>query len=201
MSTVTRSASDGWSPTSTGCTLTSTSSATRSPATAPASTRPTCSRSRTPPMTRVCGKTPSPRPSAHSEGATNVDRRPQPWTRTHPSQDASAGPVVDLPGADVHGLHGVRHLCHLARVRGRALLLRAVPLAVLLAVPDRRLRRGVLRLRQPVQLVAALAGADHPDLPVGLPDDLLLLPQGVLPVVLAQPAGVRGGRAARQVLR
>ena len=38
---------------------------------------------------------------------------------------------------------------------------------------------------QPFELVAAVAGADHPDLPAGLPDDLLLLPQGLLPGVLA----------------
>ena len=50
-------------------------------------------------------------------------------------------------------------------------------------------------------LVAAVAGADHPDLPARLPDDLLLLPQGLLPGVLAVPAGLRGRRAARQVLR
>ena len=71
-----------------------------------------------------------------------------------------------------------------AGVPGHALLRRAVPLAVLLAVP-RRLRRGLVRLRPAVRVVAALAGAAHPDLPARLPDDLLLLPQGLLPVVLA----------------
>ena len=54
---------------------------------------------------------------------------------------------------------------------------------------------------QPFQLVAALAGADHPDLPAGLPDDLLLLPQGLLPGVLALAAGLRRRRAAREVHR
>ena len=41
----------------------------------------------------------------------------------------------------------------------------------------------------------------HPDLPAGVPGDLLLLPQGLLPVVLAVAARVRGGRATRQVQR
>ena len=41
-----------------------------------------------------------------------------------------------------------------------------------------------------------LPGALHPGLPAGLPADLLLLPQGLLPVVLAVPAGLRGRRAA-----
>ena len=65
----------------------------------------------------------------------------------------------------------------------------------------RRLRRGLLGLRPAVRRVAALCGADHPDLPARLPADLLLLPQGLLPRVLAVAAGLRGRRAARQVLR
>ena len=57
--------------------------------------------------------------------------------------------------------------------------------------------RGLVGLRPAVQLVAAVAGADHPDLPARLPADLLLLPQGLLPVVLAVAAGLRGRRAAQ----
>ena len=45
------------------------------------------------------------------------------------------------------------------------------------------------------------AGADHPDLPARLPADLLLLPQGLLPVLLAEPAGLRRRRAAQAVHR
>ena len=41
----------------------------------------------------------------------------------------------------------------------------------------------------------------HAAVPAGLPADLLLLPQGLLPVVLAVPAGLRGRRAARAVHR
>ena len=37
--------------------------------------------------------------------------------------------------------------------------------------------------------------------PAAVPADLLLLPQGLLPVVLAVAAGLRGGRAAREVHR
>ena len=44
--------------------------------------------------------------------------------------------------------------------------------------------------------VVDLPGALHPGLPAGLPADLLLLPQGLLPVVLAVAAGLRGRRAA-----
>ena len=50
-------------------------------------------------------------------------------------------------------------------------------------------------------VVDDLAGAPHPDLPAGFPDDLLLLPQGLLPVVLAGPAGVCGVRRPRRLHR
>ena len=44
-------------------------------------------------------------------------------------------------------------------------------------------------------------GGDHPDLPAWVPADLLLLPQGLLPVVVAVPAGLRGRRAAPPLYR
>ena len=73
-------------------------------------------------------------------------------------------------------------------------------LALLLAVPDRE-----LRARQPPwdghHLVDDLAGAADPDLPARLPPDLLLLPQGLLPVVLVGAAGVRGLRRPRLLHR
>ena len=37
-----------------------------------------------------------------------------------------------------------------------------------------------------------LAGDPHPVDPARLPDDLLLLPEGLLPVLLRRPAGLRG---------
>ena len=94
----------------------------------------------------------------------------------------------------------VRRLRDRPGVHGPRLLRLAVPLAVLLALP-RRLRRGRLGLRAAVRVVPAVGGADHPDLPAGLPDDLLLLPQGLLPGVLALAARVRGRGAAQGLLR
>ena len=44
-------------------------------------------------------------------------------------------------------------------------------------------------------------GAARPAVPARLPADLLLLPQGLLPGVLALAAGLRGRRAAREVHR
>ena len=115
-------------------------------------------------------------------------------------QDAAHRPLVALPADHVRRVHVVHRLRDGPGLPGLALLRRAVPLAVLLAVP-RRLRRGLLRLRPAVRLVPAVGGADHPDLPARLPADLLLLPQGLLPVVLAEPAGLRGRRAARDLQR
>ena len=66
-----------------------------------------------------------------------------------------------------------------------------VPVAVLFPVPDRQVRRP-LHAGLPRRLVALLAGLPDPDLPARLPPHLLLLPQGLLPVVLAVPAGLRG---------
>ena len=65
------------------------------------------------------------------------------------------------------------------RLRGRRL-----PLAVLLAAHRRRRPAGLV-----------LPGDPHPVDPARLPDHLLLLPQGVLPVLLRRSAGVRRRRA------
>ncbi len=73
-------------------------------------------------------------------------------------------------------------------------------LALLLALPDRQLRPG-----QPSghrhHLVDHLPGPADPDLPAGLPADLLLLPQGLLPVLLAGAAGLRRVRRPRLLHR
>src|SRR5664279_1241327 len=139
--------------------------------------------------------------TASAARARNVDRRQRPGAgasrRTHSPQ----GQVVARPTGDLPRVDGVRGLCDVPGVPGRVLLLRALSLAVLLAMPDHRLRAGVERLRPAHQLVAAVPGADHPDLPAGLPDDLLLLPEGLLPGVLVLPAGLRGRRAAQGLHR
>src|SRR5204863_4742721 len=73
-----------------------------------------------------------------------------------------------------------------------------LPDPAVLAVYQRRLRPRVVALRPDPAGAAVLdPAADHrvPD-PLGLPRDLLLLPQGDLPLVAAVPAGLRGARAA-----
>src|SRR6478609_4402873 len=61
--------------------------------------------------------------------------------RTHPGpdrgQDPAGRPVVALPARDVRGVLRVRGLRDLAGLPGRQLLRRALPLAVLLTLPDR----------------------------------------------------------------
>ena len=75
-----------------------------------------------------------------------------------------------------------------------------VPVAVLLAVSDQPVRRP-LHAGVPRRLVALLAGVPDPDLPAGLPLHLLLLPQGLLPRLLAVAAGLRRAGRAQQVHR
>ena len=118
----------------------------------------------------------------------------------HPGENAARRPVVAVPAHHVPGLHVLHRLRDDPGVHGLALLLRAVPLAVLLAL-SRRLRQGLLGLRRALRVVAPVGGADRADLPAGLPAHLLLLPQGLLPVVLAEPARVRGRRAAHDLQR
>ncbi len=132
--------------------------------------------------------------------ASDDNRRDRAIPSPHRCEDVADRQVVAGPADDLRRLQLVRRLRDRAGVLGHQLLLGAVPLAVLLAVP-RRLRRGLVGLRPAVRRVPAVGRADHPDLPAGLPDDLLLLPQGVLPGVLAVAAGLRRRRAAREVLR
>src|SRR5262249_48231999 len=89
---------------------------------------------------------------------------------------------------------GLRGLRDVGRAGERPLLRRPVPLAVLLAVPGRQ-----LPARDPAPgrlVVEPLTGLPHPVGARRIPRDLLLLPQGVLPVVLRLTAGVRGARLA-----
>ena len=88
----------------------------------------------------------------------------------------------------------LRHLRHLGGAAERQLLRGAVPLAVLLAVP-----RGELRARHAAAgrlVVEPLAGLPDPLDPARLPGHLLLLPQGLLPLVLLVAAGLRRPRRA-----
>ena len=80
----------------------------------------------------------------------------------------------------------------------RPLLCRALSLAVLLAVSHPVVRPPDLR-RRPARRLAAhhrdrVAGVPHPGWARPLPADLLLLPQGLLPLVLAGPRRLRGAR-------
>ena len=73
-------------------------------------------------------------------------------------------------------------------------------LPLLLPLPGRELRTGQPPRDGP-HLVDHLARPADPHLPPRVPDDLLLLPQGLLPVVLAGPAGLCGLRRPRLLQR
>ena len=78
-----------------------------------------------------------------------------------------------------------------------------LPDAVLLAVPLRRLRRPSRRTSARSCRTCGWLSRRRADpaVPAAVPADLLLLPQGLLPGVLALAAGLRGRRAAHEVHR
>src|SRR5438105_1520100 len=134
----------------------------------------------------------------HGGRAPDGDRNHSRWPRGDSRTDASPGPLVGTAGNELHGPVAVRDLFDVGGLPERELLRAAVPVALLFAV-----HRDVVRedgRAAPVvdrQLVDDLAGHHHPDRSAGFPTDLLLLPKGVLPRVLAVASGVRGGRATR----
>ena len=121
--------------------------------------------------------------------------RPGPHRRAHPAR----GPLV------APALRHVRLLQRLAALRpgpgqpAEGLLRRRLrlPHAVLLALPvDRRACRGRRHFGTPFGEWPAAHPVRRADaaVPAALPADLLLLPQGLLPLVLDVAAGLRGGR-------
>src|SRR4030088_2643140 len=119
--------------------------------------------------------------------------------------NAAQGPLVAGPGRDGRAADDLGGLRDRARFH-RPLVLGAevsLPDALLLAVHQRRVRAG----REQPGPVAARAPADHPvragvaAVRARLPAYLLLLPEGLLPGLLARARRVRGAGAARQLHR
>src|ERR671919_1621797 len=108
-------------------------------------------------------------------------------------RNAAARCVVEGTGRVLRRAPGIRRLRLVGCLRQRALLHRSVFVAVLLALPGQQLRPsdapGDRRLVDPI------AGVADPSVPPRVSAHVLLLPQGLLPLVLAIPPGVRGGRA------
>src|SRR6266705_203510 len=113
----------------------------------------------------------------------------------HPAQ----GCLVDPTAGHGGGAGRLRRLRHLGRLHRPRLLRRPLPVPVLLALPDRQLRARDLAAHR--RLVEAVAGPARPAVPARLPADLLLLPQGLLPLVLVGAAGVRGAGRPRALHR
>ena len=124
------------------------------------------------------------------------------WTR---SPDAPTRPMADP--TDGHGgdSYLIHHLLDMGRV-SESLLLRRCQLrsrshqSVLFTLHRRRVRSGSEGRIRP-QLVPSLAGAVDPDLPVGFPFHVLLLPTQLLPSVLVFTTGLCRRRRPRQVQR
>src|SRR6185295_14247889 len=113
-----------------------------------------------------------------------------------------------LVGTADHRRDRARHVHRLLDLGGfpeRPLFRRSVSVAVLLALSVTDVPAQELRVRAtghpPADCGAALARVPHPRRTGLVPADLLLLPQGVLPLVLAHAARLRGARPQARVLR
>src|SRR5690349_11369508 len=110
-----------------------------------------------------------------------------------------------MVGRAVGGVPGpgrLRRLRDLGRLPERALHLRSLSLAVLLAGAFRLVAPCLVRAEAGMVAGAAavLAGAAHPAVPRSLPVHLLLLPRRVLQGVLVRSHRLFRGRAARAAL-
>src|SRR5690242_7726336 len=91
-------------------------------------------------------------------------------------------------------------LSHLGLAGERELLLEALHLTAVLAVPGDHLHPG-FRVRLDPVADLAVPGDHHHRRADGFPAYLLLLPEGLLPGVLAGACGLRDTRTAREVHR
>src|SRR2546430_5017720 len=116
---------------------------------------------------------------------------PTPADRGAPS---AHGRVVGAAADDGDRARQLHRVFDVGGLPERSLLGAAVPVAVLFAVPVGQMPARDVRLRAARGPAAhhrrAVAGVPDPVGAGSLPPNLLLLPQGVLPPVLALPAGV-----------
>src|SRR3954453_14919815 len=132
--------------------------------------------------------------------ARTRQRRHRPATCGDHGTDPAHRPLVGPAVGDGRGAGAVHRLLDVPRLPERLLLRRALHLAVLLPVHHHGMRGQ--HLPEAVHgALLDLPGDLHPRLPAGFPADLLLLPQGVLPVVLAVATGMRGRGAPSPVHR
>src|SRR3954452_17185265 len=194
---------EGSGSTSPGCVRTSPCSAARSPGRCTTPTgRPSTTTATTSRWThQVAGPCDDDRATRHRGRRPGPRKRHAcPAPRGGHGPDTAHRPLVAPAAADGSRAGRVHHLLDVPRLPERALLRRALHLTVLLALPHDGLRGG--HVPEAVHRPGLdLPGALHPDLPARFPADLLLLPQGLLPVVLALAARVRGRGAARAVHR
>src|SRR5262245_23245233 len=109
--------------------------------------------------------------------------------------------MVGFAGDHRRSLGHLCDLCNIAGVPEQVLRRRAARLAVLFTVSGGELRGGQLQTADHRRMVEALARAARATYSVGHPVDVLLLPQGLLPLLLAVPPGVRRGGATQEIFR
>src|SRR4051812_5797516 len=112
--------------------------------------------------------------------------------------------MVAAAATDRYRARGLGHLCHGPGLYAEVVLGPGEPLphAVLLPVCIAGLCAGVVAVRPvPAGLADPAVRRADSAVPAAVPAHLLLLPQGLLPQLLAVAAGLRGGRAARPLHR
>src|SRR3954454_24376296 len=110
--------------------------------------------------------------------------------------------MVVPPTCHLRGSRGLGHLRDRPRLHAQVVFRVGLPLphAVLLTVSDRPVRRGLGRVRHPAaELLARPRGRLYAAVPAAVPADLLLLPEGVLPRLLAVAAGLLGARRSPEI--
>ena len=146
-------------------------------------------------------------PKGNTVSAPTADRQAtgvfSPTPCPDPAAHAAHRPLVEVAADRRPGLRRVRHLRDGAGVPAEQLLRRRVPLpdAVLLAVHQHGLCAGgqpLLAADPARRVVASVRGVDAA-VPAAVPADLLLLPRRLLPLGVAVPDRVRGGRTAREI--
>src|SRR5262249_12952049 len=134
-------------------------------------------------------------PSSHDPRQCSADATPL-------RRNRARRPVVAHTGRRLFGIRLVPRLHHVGRLPERALPVRSLPLAPVLARAA-GLRPRVVRAEAGLVagLVAVLPGVVDPLGARRVPPHLLLLPGGLLQGVLGGPSGLYGGRAARRLPR
>src|SRR5262245_48598963 len=132
--------------------------------------------------------------SAHGHGNRDSGK-----TGSNRGANSAYRSMVGLAGDHGRSLGRIWRLCDIAGIPEQILRGRAAGLAVLFTMSGGQLRGGQLQSADRRGMVEALTSPAGPAHPARHPADVLLLPQGLLPLVLAVSPRLRGCRATQEV--